>query len=184
MKLEENLAEDIENLLPSFKEEKDTKSLININTDEFIKAQQKSEELAPLIQKVEKGMNNEASDYSLTKGKHLIKSRKNKNGDIRQLLVIPEKFRSSILKMGHEGHHTEGTEMPLMFDTMGFMVFHKTNSCFFLLQHMNLLQQYHASCTSFTSSSTLTSLHCNIRCCFSLGLFVQFCKVARRRRGG
>ncbi|GFY38741.1 hypothetical protein TNIN_372371 [Trichonephila inaurata madagascariensis] len=43
MKLEENLAEDIENLLPSFKEEKDTKSLININTDEFIKAQQKSE---------------------------------------------------------------------------------------------------------------------------------------------
>ncbi|GFS62269.1 retrovirus-related Pol polyprotein from transposon opus [Trichonephila inaurata madagascariensis] len=103
MKLEENLAEDIENLLPSFMEEKDTMSLININTDEFIKAQQKSEELVPLIQKVEKGMNNEASDYSLTKGKHLIKSRKNKNGDIRQLLVIPEKFRSSILKMGHEG---------------------------------------------------------------------------------
>ncbi|GFY61109.1 retrovirus-related Pol polyprotein from transposon 412 [Trichonephila inaurata madagascariensis] len=67
MKLEENLAEDIENLLPSFTEEKDTMSLININTDEFIKAQQKSEELAPLIQKVEKGMNNEASDYSLTK---------------------------------------------------------------------------------------------------------------------
>ncbi|GFY10276.1 retrovirus-related Pol polyprotein from transposon 412 [Trichonephila clavipes] len=65
-------------------------------------AQQKSEELAPLIQKIEKGMNNEASDYSLTKGKLLIKSRKNKNGDIRQLLVIPEKFRSSILKMGHE----------------------------------------------------------------------------------
>ncbi|GFX05440.1 hypothetical protein TNCV_1007621 [Trichonephila clavipes] len=48
-------------------------------------------------------MNNEASDYSLTKGKLLIKSRKDKNGDIRQLLVIPEKFRSSILKMGHEG---------------------------------------------------------------------------------
>ncbi|GFT48832.1 retrovirus-related Pol polyprotein from transposon 297 [Trichonephila clavipes] len=47
-------------------------------------------------------MNNEASDYSLTKGK-LVKSRKDKNGDIRQLLVIPEKFRSSILKMGHEG---------------------------------------------------------------------------------
>ncbi|GFT57854.1 retrovirus-related Pol polyprotein from transposon 412 [Trichonephila clavipes] len=103
MKLEENLAEDIKNLLPSFTEEKDTMSLININTDEFIKAQQKSEELAPLIQKIEKGMNNEASDYSLTKGKLLIKSRKNKNGDIRQLLVIPEKFRSSILKMGHEG---------------------------------------------------------------------------------
>ncbi|GFY74948.1 uncharacterized protein TNIN_110761 [Trichonephila inaurata madagascariensis] len=67
MKLEENLAEDIENLLPSFIEEKDTMSLININTDAFIKAQQKSEELAPLIQKVEKGLNNEASDYSLTK---------------------------------------------------------------------------------------------------------------------
>ncbi|GFY75264.1 hypothetical protein TNIN_472851 [Trichonephila inaurata madagascariensis] len=69
MKLEENLAEDIENLLPSFTEEKDTMSLININTDELIKAQQKSEELAPLIQKVEKGMNNEESDYSLTKGR-------------------------------------------------------------------------------------------------------------------
>ncbi|GFX45732.1 retrovirus-related Pol polyprotein from transposon 412 [Trichonephila clavipes] len=103
MKLEENLAEDIKNLLPLFTEEKDTMSLININTDEFIEAQQKSEELAPLIQKIEKGMNNEASDYSLTKGKLLIKSRKDKNGDIRQLLVIPEKFRSSILKMGHEG---------------------------------------------------------------------------------
>ncbi|GFT15622.1 retrovirus-related Pol polyprotein from transposon 412 [Trichonephila clavipes] len=103
MKLEENLAEDIKNLLPLFTEEKDTMSLININTDEFIDAQQKSEELAPLIQKIEKGMNNEASDYSLTKGKLLIKSRKDKNGDIRQLLVIPEKFRSSILKMGHEG---------------------------------------------------------------------------------
>ncbi|GFV00395.1 retrovirus-related Pol polyprotein from transposon 412 [Trichonephila clavipes] len=105
MKLEENLAEDIKNLLPLFTEEKDTHtmSLININTDEFIEAQQKSEELAPLIQKIEKGMNNEASDYSLTKGKLLIKSRKDKNGDIRQLLVIPEKFRSSILKMGHEG---------------------------------------------------------------------------------
>ncbi|GFV39369.1 retrovirus-related Pol polyprotein from transposon 412 [Trichonephila clavipes] len=48
-------------------------------------------------------MNNEASDYSLTKGKLLIKSRKDKNGDIRQLLVISEKFRLSILKMGHEG---------------------------------------------------------------------------------
>ncbi|GFT15243.1 retrovirus-related Pol polyprotein from transposon 412 [Trichonephila clavipes] len=103
MKLEENLAEDIKNLLPLFTEEKDTMSLININTDEFIDAQQKSEELAPLIQKIEKGMNNEASDYSLTKGKLLIKSRKDKNGDIRQLLVIPEKFQSSILKMGHEG---------------------------------------------------------------------------------
>ncbi|GFT53542.1 retrovirus-related Pol polyprotein from transposon 297 [Trichonephila clavipes] len=103
MKLEENLTEDIKNLLPLFTEEKDTMSLININTDEFIEAQQKSEELAPLIQKIEKGMNNEASDYSLTKGKLLIKSRKDKNGDIRQLLVIPEKFRSSILKMGHEG---------------------------------------------------------------------------------
>ncbi|GFY64440.1 hypothetical protein TNIN_32871 [Trichonephila inaurata madagascariensis] len=67
MKLEDNLAEDIENLLPSFTEEKDTTSLININSDEFLKAQQKSEELAPLIQKIEKGMNNEASDYSLTK---------------------------------------------------------------------------------------------------------------------
>ncbi|GFV90597.1 retrovirus-related Pol polyprotein from transposon 297 [Trichonephila clavipes] len=105
MKLEENLAEDIKNLLPLFTEENDTMSLININTDEFIEAQQKYEELAPLIQKIEKGMNNEAreSDYSLTKGKLLIKSRKDKNGDIRQLLVIPEKFRSSILKMGHEG---------------------------------------------------------------------------------
>ncbi|GFV86248.1 retrovirus-related Pol polyprotein from transposon 412 [Trichonephila clavipes] len=103
MKLEENLAEDIKNLLPLFTEEKDTMSLININTDEFIEAQQKSEELAPLIQKIKKGMNNEASNYSLAKGKLLIKSRKDKNGDIRQLLVIPEKFRSSILKMGHEG---------------------------------------------------------------------------------
>ncbi|GFY48167.1 hypothetical protein TNIN_135791 [Trichonephila inaurata madagascariensis] len=81
MKLEENLAEDIENLLPSFTEEKDTKSLININTDELIKAQQESEELAPLIQKVENDNNNEAGDYSLTKGNLLIRIRKNKNGD-------------------------------------------------------------------------------------------------------
>ncbi|GFY39990.1 uncharacterized protein TNIN_98861 [Trichonephila inaurata madagascariensis] len=51
IKLEENLAEDIENLLPSLKEEKDTMNLININTDEFIKAQQESQELALLIQK-------------------------------------------------------------------------------------------------------------------------------------
>ncbi|GFU62637.1 hypothetical protein TNCV_1619811 [Trichonephila clavipes] len=42
MKLEENLAEAIKNLLPLFTEEKDTMSLININTDEFIEAQQKS----------------------------------------------------------------------------------------------------------------------------------------------
>ncbi|GFX50878.1 hypothetical protein TNCV_2732291 [Trichonephila clavipes] len=49
MKLEENLAEDIENLLSSITEEKDTMSLINIYTDGFIKAQQKSEELSPLI---------------------------------------------------------------------------------------------------------------------------------------
>ncbi|GFY52472.1 retrovirus-related Pol polyprotein from transposon 412 [Trichonephila inaurata madagascariensis] len=98
MKLEENLAEDIENI-----------------------SQQKSEELAPLIQKVEKGMNNEKKDNSLTNRKLLIQSRKNKNGDIRQLLVIPEKFRSSILKMGHKGKANDQKKSPtqLNVDAVG-----------------------------------------------------------------
>ncbi|GFR33252.1 retrovirus-related Pol polyprotein from transposon 297 [Trichonephila clavata] len=118
MKLEENLTEDIENLLPSFKE-KDTMNLIKTNTEEFIKTQQEREELAPLIQKVENGINNEASDYSLTKRKLLIKRRKDMNGDLRQLLVIPEKLRSSILKMGHEGTsgHLEHSQLENRLNT-------------------------------------------------------------------
>ncbi|GFY76902.1 retrovirus-related Pol polyprotein from transposon 297 [Trichonephila inaurata madagascariensis] len=48
--LEENLAEDIENLLPSFTEEHYS-GLININTDELMKPNRKVKKLAPLIQK-------------------------------------------------------------------------------------------------------------------------------------
>ncbi|GFT83089.1 hypothetical protein NPIL_274281, partial [Nephila pilipes] len=44
----ENISEDMENLLPSFREDKNTINLIKINANGL---QQKSEELAPLIQK-------------------------------------------------------------------------------------------------------------------------------------
>ncbi|GFY71235.1 hypothetical protein TNIN_13421 [Trichonephila inaurata madagascariensis] len=51
------------NLVLSFtKEDKGTMNLIKINADEFIEAQQKIEQSAPLIQKIENGMNNKASD--------------------------------------------------------------------------------------------------------------------------
>ncbi|GFR13430.1 hypothetical protein TNCT_394671 [Trichonephila clavata] len=49
----------MENLVPSFtKEDKDTINLIKIYVDEFIEAQQKIEESAPLIEKTENGINN------------------------------------------------------------------------------------------------------------------------------
>ncbi|GFY45924.1 hypothetical protein TNIN_212071 [Trichonephila inaurata madagascariensis] len=61
--LGEHLVEAEENLVPSFtKEDKDTMILIKINAYEFIEAQQKSKESAPLILKIENGMKNEVSD--------------------------------------------------------------------------------------------------------------------------
>ncbi|GFR03118.1 hypothetical protein TNCT_478131 [Trichonephila clavata] len=87
MKLEENLAEDIENLLPSLTEEKDTIK-IKTNTEEFIKAQQESKKLSPSIQKVENDTSNEASDYPLTKEKLLNKRRKDELGDLENRLNI------------------------------------------------------------------------------------------------
>ncbi|GFU20648.1 hypothetical protein NPIL_371301 [Nephila pilipes] len=56
----ENITEDMENLLPSFREDKI--NLVKINTSNFIEAQHNVEELALLIQKVEKGKKNENSN--------------------------------------------------------------------------------------------------------------------------
>ncbi|GFW56341.1 uncharacterized protein TNCV_2088501 [Trichonephila clavipes] len=55
-----------ENLIPSFtKEDKDTMNLIKINAYEFIETQQKSKESAPLIQKIENGINNEVRNQEI-----------------------------------------------------------------------------------------------------------------------
>ncbi|GFV78661.1 transposable element Tcb1 transposase [Trichonephila clavipes] len=55
-----------ENLVPSLtKEDQDTMNLIKINAYEFIETQQKSKELAPLIQKIENGINNEVRDQEI-----------------------------------------------------------------------------------------------------------------------
>ncbi|GFT42823.1 hypothetical protein NPIL_658321 [Nephila pilipes] len=54
IEIAENIPEDMENILPSFREDKNTINFIKINANEFIEARPKSEELAPLIQKVEK----------------------------------------------------------------------------------------------------------------------------------
>ncbi|GFQ75178.1 retrovirus-related Pol polyprotein from transposon 17.6 [Trichonephila clavata] len=62
IELEENLV-DVEIRVPSFtKDDKEIMNLIKINVDEVTEALLKSEESAPLIQKIEKGMNNEGSD--------------------------------------------------------------------------------------------------------------------------
>ncbi|GFS38692.1 hypothetical protein NPIL_201691 [Nephila pilipes] len=58
-----NIAEDMENLLPSFREDKYTINLNIINGNEFIEEQHKSEELGPLIQKAEK----DSSEHCLSR---------------------------------------------------------------------------------------------------------------------
>ncbi|GFU35555.1 uncharacterized protein TNCV_4875681 [Trichonephila clavipes] len=64
--LGEYLVETEGNLVPSLtKEDQDTVNLIKINADEFIETQQKSKESAPLIQKVENGINNEVRDQEI-----------------------------------------------------------------------------------------------------------------------
>ncbi|GFT22171.1 hypothetical protein NPIL_383421, partial [Nephila pilipes] len=58
----ENIAEDVENVLPLFtRKDGDTINLNKINANEFIEVQHKSEELGPLIYKIEKGKKNENS---------------------------------------------------------------------------------------------------------------------------
>ncbi|GFU32426.1 hypothetical protein NPIL_144991 [Nephila pilipes] len=56
IEIAENISDDMKILLPSFRENKDTINVIKIDASEFIEAQHKSEELSPLIQKVEKGI--------------------------------------------------------------------------------------------------------------------------------
>ncbi|GFX37010.1 uncharacterized protein TNCV_1175101 [Trichonephila clavipes] len=64
--LGEYLAETEENLVPSLtKEGQDSMNLIKINAYEFIETQQKSKESAPLIQKIENGINNEVRDQEI-----------------------------------------------------------------------------------------------------------------------
>ncbi|GFT05526.1 hypothetical protein NPIL_576931 [Nephila pilipes] len=62
IEIAENIAEDMENLLVSIIDDKDSINLIKINANEYIEVQQKSEELAPLIQKIEKGKEKENSN--------------------------------------------------------------------------------------------------------------------------
>ncbi|GFY67571.1 uncharacterized protein TNIN_408201 [Trichonephila inaurata madagascariensis] len=60
--LGEYVVKNKENCVPSFtKEGKDNRNLIKINADEVIKAELKSEESAPLIQKIKNGTNDKAS---------------------------------------------------------------------------------------------------------------------------
>ncbi|GFS53083.1 hypothetical protein NPIL_78081 [Nephila pilipes] len=47
IEMAENISEDMENLLPSFREDKNTINLIKINANEFIEVQQKSQKLVP-----------------------------------------------------------------------------------------------------------------------------------------
>ncbi|GFW63398.1 uncharacterized protein TNCV_400641 [Trichonephila clavipes] len=62
-KLGEYLVETEEHLvLSSTKEDQDTMNLIKINAYEFIETQQKSKESAPLIQKIENGINSEVTE--------------------------------------------------------------------------------------------------------------------------
>ncbi|GFU36010.1 uncharacterized protein TNCV_4191201 [Trichonephila clavipes] len=64
--LGEYLVETEENLVPSLtKEDQYTMKLIKINAYEFIETQQKSKESAPLIQKIEHGINNEVRDQEI-----------------------------------------------------------------------------------------------------------------------
>ncbi|GFU71953.1 uncharacterized protein TNCV_1053001 [Trichonephila clavipes] len=64
--LGEYLVETEENLVPSLtKEDQYTMNLIKINAYEFIETQQKSKESAPLIQKIENGINNEVRDQEI-----------------------------------------------------------------------------------------------------------------------
>ncbi|GFT33079.1 uncharacterized protein TNCV_4368011 [Trichonephila clavipes] len=64
--LGEYLIETEENIVPSLtKEDQDTMNLIKINAYEFIETQQKSKESAPLIQKIENGINNEVRDQEI-----------------------------------------------------------------------------------------------------------------------
>ncbi|GFS74787.1 hypothetical protein NPIL_328951 [Nephila pilipes] len=53
IEIAENIAEDLENVLLSFREEKYTVNLIKINANEFIEVQKKSEESAHFFQKKE-----------------------------------------------------------------------------------------------------------------------------------
>ncbi|GFT55946.1 uncharacterized protein TNCV_2158141 [Trichonephila clavipes] len=62
----EYLVETEENLVPSLtKEDQYTMNLIKINAYEFIETQQQSKESAPLIQKIENGINNEVRDQEI-----------------------------------------------------------------------------------------------------------------------
>ncbi|GFX29268.1 uncharacterized protein TNCV_3218021 [Trichonephila clavipes] len=64
--LGEYLVETEETLVPSLtKEDQYTMNLIKINAYEFIETQQKSKESAPLIQKIENGINNEVRDQEI-----------------------------------------------------------------------------------------------------------------------
>ncbi|GFU49296.1 uncharacterized protein TNCV_4122071 [Trichonephila clavipes] len=94
--LGEYLVETEENLVPSLtKEDQYTMDLIKINAYEFIETQQKGKESAPLIQKIENGINNEVKDQEiapmqLVPVRREIFSKLNVNR-VGPLPIIPEK---------------------------------------------------------------------------------------------
>ncbi|GFR23092.1 retrovirus-related Pol polyprotein from transposon 297 [Trichonephila clavata] len=119
IELEENLVEDVENLslVPSFKkDDKDTVNPIKINVDEVTEALLKSEESTPLIQKIEKGMNNEGSDQEeapmqLVPVKREV-SFKLYIDPIRSLHIIPTRDKHILIDMCMSPRYHETVPMP------------------------------------------------------------------------
>ncbi|KFM82453.1 hypothetical protein X975_27252, partial [Stegodyphus mimosarum] len=75
--------------------------LVKRDSKEVVQLQNTDKELSEIIQEVKEGTcKNE--NYSLTKRDLLVKRTTDKAGYGRQLLVIPEKLKSSIIKMCHE----------------------------------------------------------------------------------
>ncbi|GFV48105.1 uncharacterized protein TNCV_3027881 [Trichonephila clavipes] len=106
--LGEYLVETEENLVPSLtKEDQYTMNLIKINAYEVIETQQKSKESAPLIQKIENGINNEVRDQEiapmqLVPVRREIFSKLNVNR-VGPLPIIPENKHFYLACLCHRG---------------------------------------------------------------------------------
>nr|XP_042908923.1 uncharacterized protein LOC122271498 [Parasteatoda tepidariorum] len=97
------VSSEMEEILPTLNANSDELSLIQVDHDEFVKAQQESAELKSVFKTVEEGIQNQNSKHRyLVERKLLFKCQEGRLGEIKKLLVIPEKFRSRILKLCHE----------------------------------------------------------------------------------
>ncbi|KFM65211.1 Retrovirus-related Pol polyprotein from transposon 412, partial [Stegodyphus mimosarum] len=102
-KLELSFIETDEDILPQADEEgKEIKKVINVNSKELIESQHQSRDLASLLSEAKNENSSKTNAFKVKKNGLFGKMKIDKNGNERELIVIPEKYRNKIKSLCHD----------------------------------------------------------------------------------